>query len=368
MSLANQNIDNVAIDNISDITNFRINSRGILQYSVDGGKFWKNFLNNNEFITMIIRELCSGSGGSGTGTGADGKSAYQIWLDHGNTGTEEDFLKSLIGKDGKSAYQIWLEAGHKGTEEDFLNSLKGSGSGTSEVFDREDKTAVTVGGLNAGSSVKDMSTKDVLEAILFPYQKPTVSFTINPSTTVYESGNTVSSIIFTISAGKKSKDIKSIKVYNGSTLLTTITDSVSAGGTFTYTYNCNITSNTTLKVEVSDGDNIVSTTKNISFAYKSYYGYVANGTTVDETAIKALQNSTVKTSKALTYSGITCDDAKIVYAYPKSLGALTSILDDNGFGYIDSYDCTTVSVNGVDYYAYTMIDATTVDDFKQIFA
>ena len=29
------------------------------------------------------------------------------------------------GKDGKSAYQIWLDAGNKGTESDFINSLKG---------------------------------------------------------------------------------------------------------------------------------------------------------------------------------------------------------------------------------------------------
>lgn len=30
--------------------------------------------------------------------GADGKSAYQIWLDNGNTGTEQDFLNSLKGE------------------------------------------------------------------------------------------------------------------------------------------------------------------------------------------------------------------------------------------------------------------------------
>ncbi len=32
--------------------------------------------------------------------GADGKSAYQIWQDAGNTGSEADFLASLVGKDG----------------------------------------------------------------------------------------------------------------------------------------------------------------------------------------------------------------------------------------------------------------------------
>ena len=106
-----------------------------------------------------------------------GKSAYQLWLDEGNKGTEHDFLTSLKGekgdagatgetgktgqpglsayqlavnagfkgsetewldylrkgpqgpqgtpgkdgKDGQSAYQIWLNNGHEGTETDFLN-------------------------------------------------------------------------------------------------------------------------------------------------------------------------------------------------------------------------------------------------------
>ena len=69
--------------------------------------------------------------------GGDGKSAYQIWLDAGNTGTEADYLASLQGAPGqdgekgedgaagKSAYQVWLDAGNTGTEEQYLASLKG---------------------------------------------------------------------------------------------------------------------------------------------------------------------------------------------------------------------------------------------------
>ena len=247
-------------------------------------------------------------------------------------------------------------------------NLKGGGSGSSEVFDRTDLTAVTVGGLNSGSSVKNKTTKEVLESILFPYQKPAVSFSISPNTTVYESGTTVSSIKFTISASKKSDIIQSIKVYDGSTLLTTITSGVANGGTFTYTYSCNITSNTTLKVEVSDGTSTVSATKNITFANKSYYGFVADGTTVNETVIKALQNNVLKTSKALKYTGINCTNSKIVYAYPQNQGLLSSILDGSGFDYIDSYDCTNTTVDGVNYNVYVMIDPTTLDGFMQKFA
>lgn len=302
----------------------------------------------------------------------------QIWID--TTNVSNPILKIYDGTDwiavsggSNSGCKVYI-GNTEPTDKDielWINPDETGGGGTgggSEVFDRDDLTAVTVGGLSAGSSVKGKSTKDVLEEILFPYQKPTVSFSITPNTTTYAVGDTISSIKFTINTGKKSKDIQSIKVYDGSTLLTTITDSVANGGTFTYNYACNITASTTLKVEVADDTSTVSATKSITFAYKSYYGFVADGTTVDETAVKGLQKNVLKTSKALTYSGITCTNSKIVYAYPQSQGLLGSILDGNGFDYLGSYNYSVISVDGVNYYVYVMIDPTTLDDFIQKFA
>ena len=296
-------------------------------------------------------------------------------LSDGSTVTTTNKIKTIKGDDGFSP-TITEDAGN--TDDIYklvIADKNGSittpnlkGGGSSDKFTRDDLTAVTVGGLNSGSSVKNKTTKEVLESILFPYQKPIISFYISPNTTVYESGTTVSSIKFTISATKKSDIIQSIKVYDGSTLLTTITSGVANGGTFTYTYSCNITSNTTLKVEVSDGTSTVSATKNITFANKSYYGFVADRTTVNETVIKALQNNVLKTSKALNYTGINCTDSKIVYAYPQNQGLLSSILDGSGFDYIDSYDCTNITVDGVNYNVYVMIDPTTLDGFTQKFA
>ena len=81
--------------------------------------------------------------------GKDGKSAYDLWIEAGNEGSVDDFLRSLIGPqgpegpkgdpgdkgepgeqgepgaDGKSAYDIWLDDGGEGSESDFLASLKG---------------------------------------------------------------------------------------------------------------------------------------------------------------------------------------------------------------------------------------------------
>ena len=84
-----------------------------------------------------------GEAGAQGNPGKDGKSAYQVWLDSGNHGSEQEFINSLKGpkgdqgpkgndgatgaqgKDGKSAYQEWLDLGNHGSEQDFLKSLKG---------------------------------------------------------------------------------------------------------------------------------------------------------------------------------------------------------------------------------------------------
>ena len=275
--------------------------------------------------------------------------------------------KQTIHPETNAGQVLYGDSTVKKTLDDLKNGSSG-GSGGSEKFDRTDKTSTTVGGLPAGSSVKDKTTKEVLESILFPYQKPGVSFSINPSTSVYEVGNSIPSIAFSINAVKHSNNIENIKVYVGSTLVTTISNNVANGGTFSYTYNTAINTNTTFKVEVSDGTNTVSATKSVTFTNKSYFGFIADGVSVTDVVVKALQNNNLKTTKALSYNGITATNSKIIYAYPKSFGALSSILDGSGFEYISSYTRSEVAIDGVDYYVYTLTDPVTVDGFLQTYA
>ena len=95
---------------------------------------------SNEVLTAVPFALYSP--GSGV-QGIDGKSAYEIWLDLGNTGSEQDFIDSLIGDDGDpgdpgddgdSAYEVWLALGNTGTEQDFIDSLKGADGDDGDDF------------------------------------------------------------------------------------------------------------------------------------------------------------------------------------------------------------------------------------------
>ena len=54
--------------------------------------------------------------------GVDGKTAYELALDGGFEGTEEEWLKSLIGE---SAYELAVKLGFEGTEEEWITSLHG---------------------------------------------------------------------------------------------------------------------------------------------------------------------------------------------------------------------------------------------------
>ena len=104
---------------------------------VDGKGWTGTTILQNDDTTYIVRfdstypELVFDTDNLRGPAGSDGTSAYQQWLDAGNSGTEQDFLDSLQGAngangaDGDSAYQIAVDNGFLGTEEEWLESLVG---------------------------------------------------------------------------------------------------------------------------------------------------------------------------------------------------------------------------------------------------
>ena len=93
--------------------------------------------------------------------GAAGKSAYEIAVDNGFQGTEQEWLDSLkgssSGSQGKSAYDIWLENGHTGSEADFLEWLKGEKGDKGDKGEQGEKGDNGATG-NPGTAGKDGAT------------------------------------------------------------------------------------------------------------------------------------------------------------------------------------------------------------------
>ena len=54
---------------------------------------------------LVEEGFFDGCDSAATSAGADGQSAYELWLSLGNEGTEEDFLASLVGPQGEPGEQ-----------------------------------------------------------------------------------------------------------------------------------------------------------------------------------------------------------------------------------------------------------------------
>ena len=116
-----------AVSNTKAITNTSNEYTITFTYTGDGTKYT---LTKKVNIALALRGSDGADGKDGVGTpgkdGENGKSSYQIWLDAGNTGTEQDYLDSLKGEDGQDGYTPV-----KG--KDYFDGVNGQ-DGTSSYF------------------------------------------------------------------------------------------------------------------------------------------------------------------------------------------------------------------------------------------
>lgn len=200
----------------------------------------------------------------------------------------------------------------------------------------------------------------VLRDILIKEVAPNLSLAIVPSTTLYDVVDTViSTIQLKATVSKNTYDLSKVEFYLGNTLKHT--QNISTNGTYTYdlTFDPPTNSDFTVKAIVYDKKNgtPMTNTKSITikFVGKSYYGTISDSAgEPTEAIIKALQNNVLKDTKNLTYSGITMDYGKVVYAYPSSFGNLSSIKDiPNNIQYWpDSFTKITMNVDSIPYNVY----------------
>ena len=127
-----------------------------------------------------------------------------------------------------------------------------------------------------------------------------------------------------------------------------------------------VTGNTTYTVKATKNGVTVQGSTSVIFVNPSYFGDVDADFTPTEDAIKTLAKS-VKNTKSYTGS-VSLENQKTCYAYPKSMGALTTIKDANNFEYLQSYTRSEVTVWNETYYVYILTDPVTIDTFKQIYS
>lgn len=142
---------NTSINDTSDLINW---IKSLPTQGSDGKSAYQSYLdttsdNPKKSESQWVESLKGQDGTNGTnGTngsdGAPGKSAYELAVEGGYSGTQSEWLNSLKGADGqngtngtngtdgqngtdgKSAYELAVENGFNGTVQEWLNSLKGA--------------------------------------------------------------------------------------------------------------------------------------------------------------------------------------------------------------------------------------------------
>ena len=241
-------------------------------------------------------------------------------------------------------------------------------------------SAVDLGGIKNNQVFNKTPLADVIDMLLHPYEKPTMTLGINPVKTIYDTvSETLSSITINANVTKKSENIKEVRFYVDNVLVKTDTTHPT-GGLVSYTHTFSPATHKTFNVKIECEDikgtsSKISANTNVYFVGQSYYGVIeddGSDFTITETLIKGLSETSLKIKKALTYENINATFGRIVYAYPKNLptgGELTSIKDQGtGWSVFDSYAKQEVTVDGIVYLCYYLIDPAGFDGVTMIFA
>ena len=269
-------------------------------------------------------------------------------------------ITNIRFENGKAYFT--LVANGQETEVDLLEKYTLSSELTSST-----NVGVTLGKTYPAGTTLETIIRDILTT----YAKAVVKISLDPVAEIYDAvTDTLSTIDVTGTVTKGTNNIETVTFYVDGVEVEELTTGVQDGGTFTYNHTFATPAKQTFTVKVSayDGKQTATETKTVTFIGKSYYGCVGEDITVPtEADIKALQFNTLKNSKKLIYSEIQVDYGKVLYAYPASLGKLTKILDADGRDYTGSYTMSELTVDGIDYYTYLLIDAMGTDNGYQSF-
>lgn len=219
---------------------------------------------------------------------------------------------------------------------------------------------VTMGSLKTSYPV-GTSLEEIIRDMLTEKIPPVTAMTLNPSTLLYdEVSGSIPTLTINATITKKTNDVAKVEFYINNTLVHIVSSGIASGGSVPYIYNTVIDDDAEIKVVTTDKEGLSSTAKKtITFIGNSYYGIVEPTLSDATEAIVKTLNKSLKNTKKFLYSGINCDYNKIVYAYPSELGKLTSIMDKvNNFNYTSSFQLSTKTIDGIEYYVYTLIDPT----------
>lgn len=321
----------------------------------------------------LLASLSAGGGGGGTPIQTGGKLIQKP--------TKDDFPKpgdtknTYVAKD-KDIMYYWDASAN---EYVALGSVGGSA-----VLEKQIVSNTICGAAAANTTFnKDMTFTEFAEKILRKDITPIISTSFKDKGTsvnagIREKGVSVPGVTMTLNITNLSQvtvPIKEVNFYVGSSKVNTVSYTNNKSS-YSYTYNTAITNDTVCKAElIYDGSKVSSGTGKYEFIYGRFVGVTQ--VDIDNSNVNSFITTASKDlvkSKAKTWSNITLNDERFVYMYPQSYGMLSDIKDGNGFGQIDGYTPSVVTVNyptnndSVQYYVWVLDDPATGTGFTQVYS
>ena len=232
------------------------------------------------------------------------------------------------------------------TKEEIDNLLAQAGKNL--TYTNDTPVTANVGGITAGTTYENTPIKDILDALLHPYQKPAfTSFSLNNKVVEVGTGITTNNYSWAISNVDNAKLETLSLTLDGQPL--TIADKIANGNNVTIA-NINITKNTpasaTATISANNSkDEAFSANATISWKYKMYTG-VSTKTVLNANEIKALNSKLVDNAKGVhNYTG----SGYQYLVYPAAWGMPENIRDNKtgfGFSYV-KLDNINVESNGI---------------------
>lgn len=179
------------------------------------------------------------------------------------------------------------------------------------------------------------------------YKKGSISFSISPSPTIYNVGETVNGVNLNCTITQGSLPPVRVNFYKNGSLINTKSQNVEL--TETYLDGAIISSDTEYQIEFFDGLSTVQSEKiKINFVSNMYTFMCAENTPVTGTDITNNNSTTFKVTKGNINQIYSPNNQRVGFAYPQSYGNLADIYDEYG-SLIDGFEIQTLNLGSVPY-------------------
>ena len=207
-----------------------------------------------------------------------------------------------------------------------------NGGGGTETYTNLTPTAVSIGGIPAGSTFDNMTMQEMWDALLYPYQAPVFSSFTSSMSTPIEVGGTIpaGSITFlwntTNSSNIAANSIKIDDITAGNTIASGLANTGTTAISISEITNVMATSHQWKITATNTKGVFLSRTLNVYWQWKIYYGESAL-TDLIEADVEALRVGTLAANVSGNYS-FNAGEYKWI-CYPTSFGLKTTFKDVN---------------------------------------